>query len=183
MVDLALIGAAVERGQDFAAGPLLGLVAAGSLVGGYWYGRRGALAHPVIAFRQTMLVFAIGVLPLPLVLMVTSALPPLGVAAAVAGAAIAPNAIAASALVHQLVPSDARTEGFTWLASAAVVGNAGGAALAGPLLDATSSRTVLGVAAALATMAATVPFVARRRLVPVDRQAQRLAGGDAAELP
>jgi MFS family permease len=127
--EVSVTAAAADLGATAGAGALLALWAVGSLVGGLLVTRLGtrrlSLGAVVVA------------------LLLAHAAPALGVASAVAlaalmllaGATIAPTYTVVYALAGDAAPQGTATEAFAWLATAVSVGAAAGAACAGGVID------------------------------------------------
>jgi MFS family permease len=149
-----------EMGAASAAGILLALWSFGSAAGGLVY---GSLLHRP---------------PLPLVhLAVATALPigllPMAAASSVAvmallvipaGMFVAPLLATRNELIGWVAPPGARTEAYTWPVTAFVGGIAVGSALAGGIVEQSSTRTAFLAASASAFVGALLVF-ARRRTV------------------
>ena len=161
-VEVSMVAFSEERGSPAGGGLLLALVAGGSAVAGLVY---GALHWRASARRRYLLgtaFLAVGLLPLLLA-------PTLGwmaPAALLAGIAISPTLIVAFALVEDLVPVAARTEGFSWLNSGLGVGVAGGFAVSGVVADGAGARAAFLVALGGALAAGAVALLGRRTLLP-----------------
>ncbi len=162
-MEVAFAAYGTSRDLSALAGALIALNAAGSAMGGLWYGANAQRVRPVhVAY--VWLVCAFG----PLIALVAAA-PTLGlviVMAVVSGAAIAPLTTAQNLLAGALAPRGRVTESFTWLVTALVVGVAAGNAVAGELSDVASWRVAVLAAAALAGVAALMTVARRRTLVP-----------------
>lgn len=140
--EIGLVAFAEERGRPGAASVLVSLFAGGALVGAIAYGARTWRAS---ATRRTI----VAITWLALAMLPVAFSPGLWWSAAailVAGFAISPGEIAAFTLVEQLVPSTARTEGFSWILAAIAAGAALGVLLAGLAIDADGARAGLLVA-------------------------------------
>jgi len=72
----------------------------------------------------------------------------------VAGAAIAPTLVCANGMLDHLAPVGALTEAFTWTQTGLVVGVAGGSAVAGALVEATSPGVAMALLAGGGALAA-----------------------------
>jgi len=131
-VDLATVAFAQEHGSAPFAGLLLGLYGLGSAIAGVWYGaRRWRTSHGsrlVAALAATVL----GVVPLAFM----PDLVWMGVAISVAGLGISATLISSYRLAEMAVPAGQQTEGMSWLTTAASMGTALGAPVAGSLIDA-----------------------------------------------
>jgi MFS family permease len=143
-----------------AAGPLLGVWGAGSLVGGLLAARRGVslpLVLGALAAGHLALAFA------------TGSMIALGIVIAFAGSTIAPTYAIVYAMVERLAPAGTLTEAFAWLATAAAVGAAAGSALAGAVADAAGPVPVFalaGLAGVAATLIAAATSLARPCVAP-----------------
>ncbi|MDQ5809438.1 MAG: MFS transporter [Actinomycetota bacterium] len=141
-LDVAMVAFASQVGSPAAAGALLALVAAGSLLAGLVYGTRGWRWPLDKRFLASVVVLWAGTLPLVFAPSVVLLAP----AAALAGVAIAPTLIAGFTLVQKLMPSGALTEGLNWTITALGVGAAVGAWTAGLVADSVGGRTAFLVA-------------------------------------
>lgn len=151
-VEVAVTGAAEALGSTAAAGPLLGIWGAGSLVGGMIATRLGG------ADSAGGLLLVLGVLAAGHLALVGAAGSVLALAAVlvVAGAAIAPTFAIVYAMVDRVAPAGTATEAFAWLATATAIGGSVGAAAAGVIAD----HAGPAVAFALAGGAGVVAVVA-----------------------
>jgi MFS family permease len=159
-LDVAMVAFAGQVGAPAAAGVLLALVAAGSLVAGLAYGARGWRWPLERRFVASLVGLWAGTLLLVLAPTVAIMAP----AAALAGAAIAPTLIAGFVLVQKLVPSDALTEGLNWTITGLGVGAAAGAWTAGLIADAADGSTAFLVTLAAGGVAVLVAVCGRSRL-------------------
>jgi MFS family permease len=141
-LDVAMVAFAGEVGSPAAAGPLLALVAGGSLLAGLAYGTRGWRWPLDKRFVASVIVLCAGTVPLALAPSVALMAP----AATLAGVAIAPTLIAGFTLVQKLVPSEALTEGLNWTITALGAGAAVGACTAGLIADSAGGRIAFLVA-------------------------------------
>src|SRR4051794_491803 len=118
---------------------LFALWGLGSLSGGLWYGaRRWRLRTPVRYIVLTG-VLAAGLAPLPL----ADSMPVFAVLVIVAGLGLAPSNIAGYSLIAELAPHGAMTEAYSWQIVGYVAGSAGGAWLAGVLVEQTGLTAAL----------------------------------------
>ena len=131
-VEVAVVAATEAGGNSAAAGPLLGIWGAGSLLGGVVAARAGGGAQT--AAGLTLVLGALTVGHLALVPAAGSVLAMAAVLLA-AGTAIAPAYASIYALVERAAPEGTVTEAFSWLATAAAIGTSLGAAVAGALAD------------------------------------------------
>jgi predicted MFS family arabinose efflux permease len=152
--EVGVTAAAHALGQAAAAGPLLGLWGAGSLVGGIVATRLGGGAKSPRGV--TLLLAGLAVTHGALVLATGSVLA-LGALITLAGATIAPTVASLYALVDCAAPPGTHTEAFSWLVTASLAGEALGAAAAGALAQnagATAAFAFVGAAAAVAALIA-----------------------------
>lgn len=120
-----------EQGQAGAAGAVLAVWAAGSLIAGLAVGALPQTHHPVRQFRAAML--ALALLFAPLGLLPSSVW--LAVGMFLAGVMISPTLIAMVNITELGVPSSRLTEALTWTGTGMAVGVAPGAAIAGWVVD------------------------------------------------
>jgi predicted MFS family arabinose efflux permease len=131
-VDLATIAFAQEHGASALAGPLLALYGLGSAIAGVWYGARHWRAPETARLRAAYAATALGVGPL-------AVMPGMAAIAAgifAAGLGISATLVSSYSIAARVVAADRRTEGMSWLTTAAATGTAIGAPLAGRLVDA-----------------------------------------------
>jgi MFS family permease len=155
-VEVAVAAAADGLGNAAAAGPLLGIWGAGSLIGGMLAVRLGDGAHGAAGLSLVL-----GALTAGHLLLVPAAGSVLALAAVllVAGAAIAPTYATVYAMVDRAAPEGTATEAFAWLATAVAIGASSGSALAGALADGAgpaAAFAIAGGAGIMALLAATL---------------------------
>lgn len=121
-----------EAGNQDAAGLVLAVWAAGSLLAGVVVGALPQPRRPLHRLRVALLVLSL--LFAPLVLL--SSIPPLAVGMFLGGFMISPTLIAAVNLIERQVPPSRLTEALTWTTTGMSVGVAPGAAVAGAVIDA-----------------------------------------------
>lgn len=158
LLEVGLTAYATERGAPALAGVLLGLMSAGSALGGIAYGSRGW--HLPLA-RQFALVLALMGAGL-LVLALPWAPPPFAWWSFCAGVVMAPALIIQSILVAKTARPEHLTEAFTWSASALLCGVGIGVAAGGMVLEYLRSPAVLAAASASALAAATAALFLKR---------------------
>ncbi len=158
LLEIGLTAYATERGNVALAGVLLGLMSAGSALGGIAYGSRSWHVPLMLQFALMLALMGLGLLVL--------ALPwqPWAFAfwSFVAGGVMAPALIVQSMLVAKAARTEHTTEAFTWSASALLCGVGIGVAAGGGLLERFHSPTVLAVAAGTALFAAGAAYWMRR---------------------
>jgi MFS family permease len=131
-VEVAVAASAETLASPAVGGPLLGVWGLGSLLGGVIATRRGGGAHSPAGLTIVLAALAAGHLML---ITAAGSVPALAAVLLVAGAAIAPTYASVYGMVERVTPQGTVTEAFAWLATAAAVGTAAGAALAGPLAE------------------------------------------------
>ena len=151
-VEVAVAAASDALGSTAAAGPLLALWGAGSLLGGLVAVRLGG-AHGAAGLVLVLGALAAGHLAL---VPAAGSLAALAAVLLVAGAAIAPTYATVYAMVDEAAPDGTLTEAFAWLATAIAIGASVGAAAAGALAD----HAGPGAAFALAGAAGAVALLA-----------------------
>ena len=159
--DVATVAFAEEQGSKAAAGVILAVFAAGSLVSGLGYGARHWVSPLWRRFAIGMVALAVGV---SLFFLVESLLT-LAAVMFVAGFAIAPTIINGNGLVQEFVDRRQLTEGLTWVGTSLGVGVAAGSSLAGEAIDRQGSHggfLVVVVSAAIAVVATLVSLPALR---------------------
>lgn len=179
-VDVGILAFTEERDAAAMAGPLLGLLALGSLLAGLVWGavRSWPLGLPA---RLLGCAAALAVAALPLLW--ASTLPVMAVCMLLSGIAVAPAMITGTLLVEKLLPRVSLTEGFAWMSSAIAIGMATGAAGGGRLIDRTDSRDALAFAVAAAVGTLLITALARPRLAAGTRQRAAAEPAAPAAVP
>jgi MFS family permease len=131
-VEVAVAAAADGLGAAPAAGPLLGIWGAGSLLGGMLAVRLGGGAHSAAGLSLVLAALTAGHL---LLVPAAGSVVALAAVLLLAGAAIAPTYATVYAMVDRAAPEGTATEAFAWLATAVAIGASSGSALAGALAD------------------------------------------------
>ncbi|MGD9694356.1 MAG: MFS transporter [Thermoleophilia bacterium] len=165
-VELATTAFADERGAPGAVALLLAVWGAGSLVGGVLYARRGAPPDPV---RAILLMLA-GLAAADALLAAMPGIAALAAALVIAGAAIAPSFATLYGMVEGISTPGTLTESYTWLLTGIYIGSAAGSAVAGSLVEASSSRAGFALGAA-AVAAAVLALGARRATLRAQHEA------------
>jgi MFS family permease len=156
-VEVAVTAATDALGSTAAAGPLLGVWGAGSLVGGVLASGFAGAAHGA-GGALTLVLVALTIGHLALTAAAGSVLA-LAAVLLVAGAAIAPTYATVYAMVDDAAPAGTVTEAFAWLATAIAIGASAGAASAGALADhggPVAAFALAGAAGAAAVLLALV---------------------------
>ena len=168
-----------ERGAPAAAGPVLALLATGSLIAGLAYGALHLAAPLHRQFLVTVSAFGVLVCTLPL----ASSIPVLSGLALGTGLAVAPTLIAGFALVERLVPAASLTEGLAWISTGIGFGLAIGSSAGGWAVEAAGAQAAYVVTAGSGLAAAALTWAGRRQLRAGRQRSpgERLGLGD--ELP
>jgi predicted MFS family arabinose efflux permease len=150
LLEVGFTAYATEAGNIALAGVLLGLMSAGSALGGLAYGSRSWYLPLARQFALMLGFMGAGLAIL--------ALPwspwPFALWSLFAGVVMAPALIIQSMLVAKTARPDQMTEAFTWSTSALLSGVGAGVALGGALLERFPSAAALGAGAAVAVLAA-----------------------------
>ena len=146
----------IATGQGAAAGPLLGLWGAGSLLGGAAATRFGGGARTSSGLAWVLGVLAFGHLALAVV---PGSAVGLGLILLAAGAAIAPTYATVYAMLDDVVPAGTVTEASAWLATAVAVGAALGSAAAGVLIAHAGTVSAFGLAGLAGAIAVAIAVV------------------------
>lgn len=159
-VDLATIAFAQQHGEKAAAGPLLGLYGLGSAIAGVWYGTRRWRSSHAARLIAALTATVLGVAPLAFVPGIWA------MAAAITAAGLGISATLASSyrVAEMAVPAGQRTEAMSWLTTAAAIGSALGAPLAGYLIDRSGASAGYLFAFAAGLVAVAITLAHRRRL-------------------
>ncbi|MBX9245446.1 MFS transporter [Actinotalea ferrariae] len=160
--DVATVAFAEEEGNKGAAGLILAVFAAGSMISGLGYGARHWVSPLWRRFTIGTVALALGV---GLFFLVTS-LAVLAAVMFVVGFAIAPTLVNGNGLVQQLVPRAQLTEGLTWVGTSLGVGVSFGSSIAGAQIDRAGSHggfLVVVVSGALAVAAVLLSIGTLRR--------------------
>lgn len=159
LMEIGITAHATERGQPALAGVLLGVMSAGSALGGLAYGSR---TWGVPLARQ--FAGALGLMGAGLALLTLRWDPwVFSFWCVVAGIIMAPALIMQAMLVAKIARPEHSTEAFTWSTCALLSGVGLGLAAGGALLERFDSRAALGAAAAMAWGAAFSAALALRR--------------------
>ncbi|MBA4608799.1 MFS transporter [Aeromicrobium sp. Marseille-Q0843] len=157
-----------EQGRPGAAGVVLAIFSAGSLAAGLVIGAQPPPADPVRRLRISTLGLLVFLSPLPFAPNIAL----LAVGFGLAGLMLSPTLITAVHLVELTVPQSRLTEALTWTTTGMSAGTAGGAALAGLIVDrwSASAGFVLPIVAALMTTTVAMLYRAPEP-APADSQA------------
>ena len=171
-LEVALPAFAQDHGSAGTAGVMLGTLALGSLLGGFWYGAREWSRDPadLLIWFAWPLAAGLGTLAL------AGSVPLMLVLLLVAGTFIAPSAALSFTLIRRLAPAGALTEAFTWLSTGVTAGFALGGLAAGVLVEHVSVDAAFLTTAGCAAIAAAVLSLRRASL-------RAGADGDSAPEP
>lgn len=156
--EVVTVAFAEEAGTTAAAGPMLAVWAAGSLLAGLVSGTRPQRSHALTRLRWS----AAGLTASMAVLVFLPGLVSVTVVLFVAGFAIAPTLIATISLVEQTVPRSRLTEGIAWISTGIGAGVAPGAAVSGQVIDASGASVAYLVPVVSGVIAVLVSLVVRR---------------------
>jgi predicted MFS family arabinose efflux permease len=163
-VEVAIASAADGLGSAAsAAGPLLGVWGAGSLLGGLLAVRLGGGAHGGAGLSLVLGALTTGHL---LLVPAAGSVPAMGAVLLVAGAAIAPTYATVYAMIEDAAPAGTVTEAFAWLATAVAIGAAAGAAGAGALADHAGPTAAFALAAGAGACAVLAALLRAATLAP-----------------
>lgn len=174
IVEVAAPAFAQREGTQGMSGLLLAAFAAGSALGGLVLGHREWTTSP----STRLLVFGSLMAVLSGALVFAPGLLALGLGLAVVGFFLAPSLVTGYLLADQLTSPAVRTEASSWINTAVNFGAAAASALAGLLVDTSSTGTAfaVGAAAAAICLAAAAPGLLRRHRIrsePIEAPPQR----------
>jgi MFS family permease len=150
-VSLGIVAFADEHGNRLIAGVLETVWALGSMVGGVIAGTLPGRRDSYV-WRRALLI-SLGML---LSVFATWSAVSLGVALLLSGCVLAPTVGALYERLGALTPDSVRTEVFGWMSSGAMIGAAGGSAIAGAVVESFGVRYVWVMATVLTLLAGLV---------------------------
>ncbi|MEV0606509.1 MFS transporter [Polymorphospora rubra] len=159
-LDVAVIAYTERQGTQALSGWILATVAAGSALSGLWYGARDWSRPPHRRLTVVLPMLTVGTVPF-VVAPTTGWLFP---AAFTLGLTLAPAFIDGFSIAGRAVAAHHRTEGLTWLTTAAGIGISVGSATAGVLVDTRGTTAAFALATGCAATAALAGHAASRRL-------------------
>jgi predicted MFS family arabinose efflux permease len=171
-VEVAVVAATEGGGSAAAAGPLLGIWGAGSLLGGLLAARAGGGAQSAAGLALVLGGLTAGHFAL---VPAAGSVLAMGAVLLVAGAAIAPAYASIYAMVERAAPDGTVTEAFSWLATATAIGASLGAAGAGAMADAAGVEASFLLAAG-AGLVATLLLMLRMGTIGADAACPEPAG-------
>lgn len=155
-LEIGVTAYATEKSDAALAGVLLGVISAGSALGGIAYGSRAWHVPLARQFALALAVMAIGMG----VLAVRWQPIAFALCGTLAGIAMAPALIIQSMLAAKIARAEHATEAFTWTTSALLAGVGVGLAAGGALLEWLPSSAAFAAGACAALLAALVALVA-----------------------
>lgn len=129
--EVSVVAFAQELGSKATSGPLLALLALGSLLAGLVSGTITWRSSNAARYRGFMVALSLALVPLPFV----KGFPAMGLSLFLAGFAVSPTLIAAVAWIEETVPARRLTEGISIMTTGLYIGLAPGAAIAGAVID------------------------------------------------
>lgn len=162
-LDVALPAFGVDEGSRSLGGVFIAAMAAGSLIGGVWYGARGGSSGALRTYLVLSLLFPVG---FALVALPTSVLAML-IVAPIAGAVWAPLTTAENELTGAVAPAGTVTEAYAWIITGVVAGVSAGTAIAGVVVEESGWRDAVLVGTAVAALGAAWAIARRRTLEPL----------------
>lgn len=157
--EVIVVAFATEEGQRGAAGVVLAIWAAGSLLAGVVVGALPQTRDPLRRWRTSLLLLSLLFVPLLFV----SGMVWLAVGMFLAGFMISPTLIASTSLVEHHVAPSRLTEALTWATTGLMVGVAPGAAIAGWVVDHHSASTAFLVPLVAGLAGSVVAWTLRPR--------------------
>ncbi|MEV0794072.1 MFS transporter [Kribbella sp. NPDC050459] len=148
---VCVAGVAAHAGRPGAAGYVEAAIALGSVIGGLLWARRTHTRSWTTQLAGLIAVLAAGLVAASF----ATGLIMLGALLAVAGVAVAPMFVVAYLAADNLTPPHQRTEASTWINTANNLGSATGSALAGLIIDHSTSAWGFLAGGVLLTLVAT----------------------------
>ncbi len=153
--EVTTIAFSAEQGNKGAAGVLLAVYSAGSLVGGLFFGVLRLRASLVRQFLAVLTILAVVTFPLPML----DSLWLLGIGCLIAGIAVAPVLISGMSLIERIVPAARLTESMSWASSGLMVGLALASPIAGVVVDGHSASSAYWIQVSCAAGAAAIGWL------------------------
>ena len=161
IVEIAAPAFADERGDGAAGAVALAALAAGGIVGAFFYGSVTWTLPAAARYARLSLALTIALA----ITATADSLAMLAVLLFVAGLAVGPLTTTIFGLLDDLVPQARRTEAFTWVITAFAAGIGIGLTIGGALHDAAGTDVALLAAAAAALLELALLTARRRTLV------------------
>jgi len=163
LIEVGVVALAREHGHAGAAGLMLGLWAAGSLMSGTVYGAIRWRSEASRRFKIGAAAMAVGCV---LITASSAELILVTLSLVIAGLANAPTLITGNTLASAVVPRDAITEAYTWLSVAVFAGIAVGSPLGGVIIDRVGPSVCLTASIVAGTVAAVLATACNRFISP-----------------
>jgi MFS family permease len=161
-VEVAMPAFCEHHGARAAAGIVLAVFSAGSMVGGVWFGTSGARSRALHSYLVAVALLALALTPM----LAATSIVVMAAIALLAGAPIAPGFAAAYVLLDELAAPEVQTEVFAWISTCVIVGTALGSLAGGALIQGSGWRAAIGLAVTAAACAAAVAILRRPTLRP-----------------
>ncbi len=159
-VEVTIIAFCGQHGHRALSGAVVACFALGSGVAGFAYGARHRPGPVLRRFRFQASVLGV----LPAIFLAAPNVAVLAVCAFVVGLGIAPTLITASALISEVVPGSALTEGLSWLIAGLSLGYGAGSAVVGGIADAHGARWAFLVSVAAGLLICASALLVHGRL-------------------
>lgn len=164
-IEVALPGYASEHGQAGLSGILIALIAIGSILGGLAYGRRTWTSPVPVRYIAILLALA----ALMAALALARGLPMIAAVTLAVGLPAAPMVTCRYLVLDRSVPAARANEAFMWITTADVIGDAGGQAVGGFLIEHTSFASVALLSGLVVGIAVLAAVLGRQTLGGVSR--------------
>jgi MFS family permease len=158
--EVTMVAFCGQHGERASAGWVVASFAGGSAVAGIVYGA----IHWRVPVLRRFVISAVAFGFLPFLYFAATSTTTLALCTAVVGLGIAPTLIGGFGLVDSIVPTNALTEGLTWIGTGLSVGFGAGAAVVGGIADAHGARIAFWVPVACALAAACCALALQARL-------------------
>jgi MFS family permease len=159
--EVGVTAAAHALGSTTATGPLLGLWGVGSLLGGIGATRLGGGARDA---RGLIPLLAALALTHGALVLTTGSVAAIGVVITLAGATIAPTVSSLYAMVDAVAPAGTRTEAFSWVLTASLVGASLGMGAAGMLVQHAGAPAAFALVGTIGSLTALAAVLGSHRL-------------------
>ncbi|MEA2493086.1 MAG: hypothetical protein QOJ29_997 [Thermoleophilaceae bacterium] len=158
--DIVLPAFAVEHGSRASAGILGAAIALGIGAGGFAFGLRKWGQTPGQLIPALSLLALVGTAPT----LLADSIPVMALVMVAFGLLVAPVTTVQFAVVDDVAPPGSGTEAFGWFSSIAMAGAAGGAVIAGKLVDTSGTRAAAGAVVGGAALSLVAALLWRRPL-------------------
>lgn len=169
-LETTVVAYTLQRSQAEWSGPLLAMLGFGSIAGGLWQGSRSAPRPLSVQYPRWLFGLCAGALSGWAALKVVGDAPfgtwALGAVLVVVGLTVAPISTCQFGEVGTLAPPGTVTEGFTWLFSVSLAGNALGTAASSGVAEYAGAATAMLVSVAVSL---TASVSATAQMITTDR--------------